>query len=258
MSLSYTQNFDGVSPPSTPAGWIFDSPWVTSTNGVPYSSPNQLSLTGAVANTKYLGTYQTGDGSGSNPTTATCSAWCKLSLPPVLPFGNDHYQGGIAFRGSASTLNTSSTTFYLLYFDINQGIGTGLIRFSKMVSGTLTNLASVDGSLTNSVFYFIQAVLTWNGSANSISCYVQRDTDNYWMDGSGVWQSSQIATITSSDSSITSGEYFGVWGASPTGKNIWIDDFSINSNPSAGGAGGNRRPLDGMKFFSDMTGGIRG
>jgi hypothetical protein len=131
MSVITTQNFD-----STITGWNNDANLTAVSNASAVSSPNVLSLaSGATSSTLFYATYAMADGAGGN-----------VVVSAYFNFGSNHNNAlGLTARGSAATLNNSSTSFYLCQLKIDPSypsLGSSL-TIGAMASGTLTPLASL-------------------------------------------------------------------------------------------------------------------
>ena len=98
-----TEAWDGVSAPSLPAGWNAAADYVTATAHY-RSSPNELLLSNSAGSgANYYATWGTADGvSGQVQVSATVRFGAAAA-------GN---QIGLTARGTASTLDSSSTTQY--------------------------------------------------------------------------------------------------------------------------------------------------
>lgn len=232
MSLSVTENWDGVTAPAIPSGWNVSNAAVVTSTTQKYSGTNSLALSGPSASTNYYCTYGTGDGSGSTNTTITMSAKVGI-FSGFVPPGT--YRTGISFRGSAATLDNSSTSTYVAFLESGGGGGSQTFRLGKIVSGTFTPLTDVtiSGASVLNAWYAIALSFTGGGAfSNSISLTLQRTSDSYWLTSSGSFQSGAATAITSSNNDITTGAYSGCYSMSSP-ADVYLDDFSLSSSASA-------------------------
>jgi hypothetical protein len=196
MPLIDAENFDGVTAPAIPSGWSVGSGFATTTavSGVtPTSSPNMLENTVGLAGT-YYATYGTADSNSGNVVVGSdvTLSGASGSAPRV----------GVTARGSAATLNSSTST-YAAWVDWHST----LVGISKIIAGTETVLFSVTPSSLGNAWYTIGFTLV----GSTLSLTVQRKSDGYWLTSSGAWQSAAAMAISGSDSSITGSGYAGVY-----------------------------------------------
>jgi hypothetical protein len=219
MALIHYENWDGVTAPTIPAGWNVGVGFATSTaaHGItPTSSPNYLLFTPSSATT-FFATYGTADGSGGN-----CTVSSNLQFFQVTGL---HGRMGVTARGSASTLNLSSTSTYAAWVDFSANT-TALVT---IVSGTETPFYTYGIPLTPGDWYTM--FLTCNGTF--ISYMIQRFSDGYWYDGgSSSWIPGQALVYGVTDSSITGSGYAGMLLEQTAGAGGFFggfDDWYFNS-----------------------------
>ncbi len=231
MSLSKTENWDSVTAPAIPSGWNVSNAAVVTETLQKYSGANALGLNSGGAGTKYYCTYGTDDGSSTNSTAVTVIGTAQILFGVVGP---GSYKTGLHFRGSASTLDNSSTSTYVAYID-SDNTGAATFNLAKIVSGTLTTLGSAVTIPTNmnGGWYSITASGTFGGGANSFSLYLQRISDSYYLTSGGAWAAPMAAAITSSNYDLTTGPYHGTFLSSQSGANVYSDDWSLASYGAA-------------------------
>ena len=256
MSLAYTENWDSDTPPALTAGWNTSSAVIVTQATYAYSSPNALSSNASTSGI-VVATYGSGDGSGSGSFTVTLYGICSFNSGTPLSPG--HY-AGIVFRGSASTLNTTNTTWY--YAVANHNLDPedfDYFIFGKMVNGVNTTISSVQltGSFSTNGWYKIYLSMNGDGtSSNNITLQVTRLSDNYTLNSGGSWASGTNTVVSSTDTSILTGQYYGIYLQSPKANDAVVDDWGINTL----GAGSSHIfiPLDGLRITSNLSGGIFG
>ena len=230
MSIA-TQNFDGVTAPALPSGWTFDARMQTSTS-YSTSSPNALELVATTSATYGFATFNTLDGNWGNVVVQ-----CNLLYDPLPGLTGDAIAGVVA-RASATPIVTTSGSFYLAVLDF---VG-AQVRLYSYVSGTATAIATlnVSGGFTATAWYALSMAL--NGSQITVS--VQRLSDGFWINGSGVWSASVAGAIAVTDSSIPAASgYSGIaFQSNQVAQNPYADDWSLTAiattcrpNPSSPG-----------------------
>jgi hypothetical protein len=218
MALIHYENWDGVVPPAIPSGWSVAAQYTTTTaaHGItPTSSPNMLAFTPSTAST-YFATYGTAD-----TTSGNVAVQANINLAQI---SGESARLGVTARGSAATLNLSSTSTYAAWIDYINGV----IACSKIVNGTETILFNPPISLTVATWYTLY--LTVNNSQLTVS--IQRITDGYWFTTSGGWMPSQGFVEGISDTSITGSGYAGILleqEISAGGFYGYFDDWYFNS-----------------------------
>jgi hypothetical protein len=217
LSIIHYENWDGVTPPSIPAGWNAPAQIITTTSGAtPISSPNMITLSSPGSGTLYAITYGTPDTLSGN----------------VAVVGTGQFSLGAASfsvlgRGSSSTLTYAGSTFYEARLDyVNSQVA-----LYKSIAGVQTPIAFV-GSASNPIAFttatWYQIALTCNGTAIAVS--VQRLSDGLWLNSGLGFQSIPTTAISITDGSITGSGYAG-WGASAqTGiDHVYGDDWTFSS-----------------------------
>ena len=230
MSLTASENWDGVTPPAIPSGWYVDSALVTSSSQS-YSASNSLNQSTGSSGTRYWGCYATGDGSGTDPVVIAASVWVKLTNTGITT----DYEAGLVWRGSADTLNNTSTSQYIAHLSSNLAAETYKVVFAKQVSGSYGSLASVTTTdFGTGDWYQVLVDFTRLGGANSTSIAVRRSSDSYYLASGGTWQSGATYAISANaDNSLSTGAYGGVYARGATTGRIWLDDWSLVSGPPA-------------------------
>lgn len=226
MSI-HSENWDGVTPPAIPAGFNCDANLVTTATfagGItPTSSPNALKQSGGSLNTNYCCTWATADSNSGNVTVqANCTWYWSTSTPNSTIFG-------LCARGSAATLNFSSTSFYWFTFDfiVQQ------VAIQKVISGTATVLGSAVSMPTPARGTWYQLEATLNGTALSLA--INRLSDNTWLNSSGSFVGGGATAISLTDGTLTSAGYAGLTGGtnvSAGASDLYSDDWIFaNVNP---------------------------
>lgn len=218
MAILKYESWDSVTAPAVPGGWNLSTPGsslvTTTTAGTisPTSSPNMLESVSA-AGAYGLATWGTADGVSGNVTVQSNIAWIGVGTKA---------KAGVMARGSASTLNFSTTSQYLAYCDPTANIAS----ISKVISGVLTDLftATITGLLATDAWY--QFSFTPNGT--SLSFYVLRLSDSKWLTSSGWVAGSPVAVTSGTDSSLSGSGYAGLLG-DDGGTTIVFDDFYLTS-----------------------------
>ena len=169
---------------------------------------------------KFL-TWQTPDGNSGN-VSATAWFWFDNSFgfgtPPRF---------GVCFRGSASTLNNTSTDFYAAEVSANDySIGAWSITLYKVSSGTWTTIGGLSGMTSNvSAGWF---GLTPSGNGSTISASLVRGSDGYYLNSSGSWVSGARNCLSVTDSAYSGSGYSGIY--SKVGANVlYTDDFALDA-----------------------------
>ena len=218
MSLNITQNWDGVTAPAIPAGWNADSQMITSTARYT-SSPNCMYLNDS-ANTKRYVTY--GTSSGDDFAVATLSTTVFLAIGGVDGFT---YKGGISYRASSGTISNATGVYYWAYF--NWGGGAPELRLASVNNGTVTDITtrSITGTVDN-VWMTIQA--RCSGTLHQVAFI--RNSDGYYLDNTGNFVSGATYAISTTNATITTGNYCGLVASGQTNLNrVYLDDFSVTS-----------------------------
>jgi hypothetical protein len=222
MSVIKAENWDGVTPPAIPAGWNVDANFTTSTTHE-NSSPNGLAFSNvATVNNRYYGTWATADGVGGNCTVST-----------YFYYGGLIGTWGVTARGSAATLNDSSTNQYVAIIQAQPSYPSGnpgtVWQIGIIQSGVFTsfiNLTSVViQRLSANVWYILS--LTCNGSA--LSSQIIRTTDGYYMGGGCVFSSTPY-TLSTSDSTLSGSGYTGFYALQGnSGMGMFLDNWELES-----------------------------
>jgi len=250
VPLSYSENFDGVTAPAIPAGWNTDAVWVT--NGTQFhSSPNSLRSNDNTNVFKWA-TYGTADSLNGASLNLSCYVYFPTSAT------TSQFQYGITYRCNAATMNNTSTRCYAFRVRDNPGNGTGFTALVSISNGTATTIlehANSDGSFAGMGWLWMNAIVT----STSHTLYIQRVSDSFWLNSSGNFLGAFAAAISTTDSTYTTGDYFGVVSLSPFsggGQSIYYDDFSINTPYTTGSL--LRVPMDGLNRYADLHGGMFG
>jgi hypothetical protein len=240
MSIT-TQNWDG-----TITGWNLDANLAASST-FSYSAPNSLALSGsATASTYFYGTYGTADGVGGN---------CEASTYVFFNTVTTDNKAGLTARGSAATLNNSSTSQYIAY--LRCGTTSPKAQISKVISGVETQIGVqvANDNFDAAAWYLLKLSLI----DTAITLSVQRVSDGFWLDDtSGDFISGERTCISITDSTLSGSGYWGVVASQPSSnRGIYSDNYGlIDDNPVSGSL--IRVPLDGLRFTSDLTGGMTG
>lgn len=246
MSLNFSENFDGASAPATPSGWNWDASLITTTTYF-NSSPNSLYLNDTSAAKKW-GTYATSSGDGGYTITSSLKVRLEGSGVEI-----NVYRGGIVYRGSAATLDNSSTNAYWAYLMIQPAAQDKLV-LASVASGVETTVSSVGvtGQIYSTGWYTMSVSVT--NTSHSVT--LQRLSDNFWLNSSGSFVSGASTAISATNSTITSGNYYGV---AASGQNnasrVFMDDYSILTGA---GTGFIRVPMDGLNLRANLSGGMIG
>jgi len=220
--MSFSQNWDGVTPPAIPSGWTVDSVFTTATTPLsgglsPTSSPNVLAMTPASTNTIYYASFGTQDGNSGNVATQVNFA--------VTAVGT-HCRCGVMARGSAYPLSGGSTSFYRALM----GWDTGLISAQRVNSGSFNALATVSTSALATDTWYTLYMTVNSSSSVQITISVQRVSDGYWMNASGTFQSASASVMVVTDNSPLTGQgYSGLTVEQNSGSSnpVYSDDWSL-------------------------------
>jgi hypothetical protein len=218
-----TELWDGVTAPAIPSGWNVDANFSTSSGFTPVSSPNVLLLaSGATTATNFYATWGTADG---NSGYVTVSGYVQFGV------GNKE-RLGVTARGSASTLNNSSTSFYACYLSLNPNFPAlnSLVQIVKIVNGTETSLVAgttVLGSrFTTGAWY--QVIFSLNGP--TLSCQVVRVSDGFYLQTSNAFGAGAATYLTVTDATIGGSGYAGYFANQGTAtSNLIADDWQLDS-----------------------------
>lgn len=216
MSVIYSQNFDGLTPPALPTGWTFSSgSWITSASQF-NSSPN--SLQNAASGSVETATINTSDGNGGDADLA-------VAIRISASSGNDEAFVGVRCSNSAAD-------GYFTAVQIGPSDPKGLTIY-KRVSGTLTALHATPVGATNftTATWYIPEV---EAVGTTISAYCQRVSDSKWMQTDGSWGSTRTAATSVTDSSISGTGKAGLIMFISTGQINWDD--VVYSTAGAGSA----------------------
>jgi hypothetical protein len=229
-----TENWDGVSAPSIPSGWVTTGTSVVTSTSNPRSSPNVLAYPSGTTgqSTTIWGVQPDGivaDSIVSSYLYANSALTAKLNFQLY-----SRYSGS---SGASTPLGSANCYVAIVVF--NNGGASGLI-LDKFVGGSETVLV---GPVFPSAFVtgqYYKLVLSCIGT--TISVQAQRDSDSKWLDNTGTWVTdvSGLTTCASvTDSSVSQSGYSGVgWFTSATtnGQGQW-DDWVLQDNGGGGGAG---------------------
>lgn len=246
MPLNYTQNWDGVSPPSIPAGWNVDAVWTTSASQS-VSSPNSIAVNDNTSTYKWA-TYGTADSlNGASgtlstyfymPSSVTASAW----------------QFGLSYRCDAATMNNASTRCYVARIQDNPVTGVASIALGTITNGTFSSISSVTTASTGfsgQGWHYLE--VRYNGTSHAI--YAQYVSSGQWFDSSGNLVTGKVACINTTNGTYSNGDYVGHFARCPsTSISVYMDDFSIVTPLVTGSL--LRVPLDGLNRYSSLTGGM--
>lgn len=220
---TYTQNWDGVTPPAIPSGWTVDSGITTAapTFGVlPTSNPNLLQYNPSSSNGIFCASYGTQDGnSGNVQVQANFNADAQGS----------HCRYGLVARASVYPFTSLSGNYYRASLKIDTM--TAVIQY--VTAGTFNTLSTLNilGTLNVNTWYTLTFVL----QGSSLSLSILR-SDGYWMGSNGQWQSPGPvqACVGASDSTILTQGYSGLTFEqnATSGNYMCSDDFSLTTiNP---------------------------
>jgi hypothetical protein len=220
VALTYTQNWDGVTPPAIPAGWNVDTDFATlAPNSNWVSSPNTLKLADAhTINVPAYATYATVDGNGGN---VIVSAYFEFN-------GTNACQWGVAARGTGSTLDNSTTSQYVCWLQLNPGFPTlsTRVRISKVIAGTETPIASFVSTDQVAIGFFYQVVFIANGT--SLEAQVIRYADGYSLQPSGLFAPQAASCLITTDGSLSSAGYTGIVAQQgATNSSLQTDNFAV-------------------------------
>lgn len=220
MGVIHTENWDGVTAPAIPSSWNVDSVYTTTSSPTspisPISSPNVLKHAGA-SNADHYATWNTQDGNSGN---VTVSAYC------VCDSITSHTVYGVTARGSASSLNSSSTSQYRGYYDLAAGQGV----IDGYHAGSLFSVATgaATGALAANDWYAVNLSL----SGSSLALTIQRSSDGFWLNSSGAFQSATATYLSATDSTISGQGYSGIYSVQHS-SNVFSDNWSISTYASA-------------------------
>lgn len=214
-----SEAWDGVTAPAIPSGWNADANYLTSTSFY-QSSPNGLMLSNSASSgANYYITWGTADGVSGQVRAST-----------RLRFGGaaDGNRIGLTARGTGSTLDSSSTTQYVLWCKTLSSGGTkDQVTLAKIASGSETQLGAnlMTGTNRFSAGSWYRAWLVCNG--NSLTAQVQRLSDGYWLQGN-TWVSSEAVAVTATDATLSTSGYAGLVMQTAGGaQNLYTDDWLL-------------------------------
>lgn len=223
MATITSQNWDGVTAPSiVVAGWTINASFQTETSQF-VSSPNGLYVPMAFDGYKFA-TWQTQDGNSGDVAAST-----RVRL------ANDDRRntGAVCIRGSASTLDSTTTTQYeaLLFNDDYSGAGF-YVHLIKSIAGVRTTLGTVNGLAADIIDIWCRVILTAVGT--NLSVQVIRSTDGYYLNSAAVWGAASAYAIVATDSSITGQGYSGLYARAQGpgtnhGSTTYFDDFLLET-----------------------------
>ena len=225
MSVIKSENWDGATAPSIPAGWNVGTPTgavaivTTTSDAIPISSPNLIVAGVGTSSGFDTITWGTLDGNAGN-----------VQVQGTFQFNSSGGTGNVAAsvfaRCNSSTANYQSSDFYELCL----AGADAAVEINKYLGGTKSTLFSVPtSSLASGIWY--QATLQLSGSpTTSIRAIVQRLTDNYYLQSGGTFGlGMSIITGTDSSSPITGQGYAG-WAASTgAAQPVYGDDWSLST-----------------------------
>lgn len=221
MPLSYTQNWDGVTPPAIASGWNVDATWTTSASQS-YSSPNSIAVVDNTSTFKWA-TYGTAD--SSNGVIATISSYFLMPSSVTA----SAWQYGLTYRCSAGTMNNASTRCYVVRIQENPATGVASIALGTITNGTFASIVSV--SLGGTAFagqgwHYLEARA--NSNAHTVSC--QNVASGWWLNSGGTFAAPSVACISTTDATYSTGDYSGLFARCPSNSiSIYFDNFSISS-----------------------------
>ena len=225
MSVIKSENWDGATAPSIPAGWNVGTPTgavaivTTTSGGIPISSPNLIVAGVGTSSGFDTITWGTLDGNAGN-----------VQVQGTFQFNSSGGTGNVAAsvfaRCNSSTANYLSSNFY----ELRLAGADGAVEINKYLGGTKSTLFSVStSSLASGIWY--QATLQLSGSpTTSIRAIVQRLTDNYYLQSGGTFGSG-VSIITGVDSSSSiAGQGYAGWAASTgAAQPVFGDDWSLST-----------------------------
>ena len=214
--MPITQDWDSTVAPALPGTWNYAGGVLVTASSLggglsPTSSPNVLAIVSAGLTTP--------------------QQWAAYPLADTNA-GNVSLQANFAGTGNSSGLlfcrsNQSPPGSGAFYYSGGVSLVTGLVSIAVATGGapsTLTSLTSA--SLTSDAWY----VLFLAAINSALTFSLQRMSDSEWLNPSGSFQSTQVAALTVSDSTISGSGYFGVALAAKSASS-YTDDFS-ESEPS--------------------------
>ena len=128
--------------------------------------------------------YLTDDPAGANYTATTRYSVLAVSNGNTAGAGVRHATG--------------AATGYQFFF--NSNFGTPFFRLRKVVAGTGTSLIA---DMTSAGLGVGTYDLTCSAVGSTISGFVQRLSDSFWLTSAGAWQAGQVACMTATDTAIT-------------------------------------------------------
>jgi hypothetical protein len=221
MSFTLSENWDGVTAPAIPSGWVADSALVTS-SVQKYTSPNSLLSN---SNGNYYAINSSADAGGGQ--TVDITSTCYIETPPTT----GSYFMGPLFRCSSTNMTSGGASCYFVNMHCQNNMSTVDVQFSSLIAGVQTDIASVScvfGEVVSSHWYLIH--VTTPGT-NTFDVTVTRASDGWYLNPSGSFQSGAVSVISGlSATTVASGPYYGLaaW-ADNSSMNIYQDDFTVNA-----------------------------
>ena len=211
------QNFDGVTAPALPAGWTFDTGFTTASTVIfgewANSLPNSL---------KY---NRFGFRGNATPTNQDNNNG-NIAVSGVVYFPSgliSQMQWNLFLRANTRTLSSLGYALQIEPAGSNQD-GVGLVKYNNDGGTYMAGGLVGTGQIAANTAYYGQIVA--NGTA--LKVYIQRLTDNQWLNSFGTWQTTRITAISTTDNSpILGSGYVGAQAFQNPNeiKPIYIDDF---------------------------------
>lgn len=210
IDVTYTpslQNFDGVTPPAIPASLTADSNIITAAEAGTISPPNLITTN----STAYGWVYKTS-------VIPSANTYVSLYTVVAVDTGNTI----LYLRSSNTKTSAGGNNAYI--FDFYMGPAFGNLNLYKQVGGSLTALGTLNASVATGIVY--KLTLTANGTA--ISAKVQRNSDGYYLNSSGVFVNSVQTAISATNGDVTAAGYSGFYMGGFNGLSQgWVDDLTI-------------------------------
>lgn len=219
MGVIVAENFDALTPPAMPTGWLSSAGISTQTGtGTFNTSPNALRNT--VDATMQIAYYNTSnDGNGGDAQTS-------FNVIPVSQ--NNVYC--VAYALARMTVPATTQAGLTSYF-FSVDTSTSFVDLGKIVAGTFTNFVTKTEVASFFAGYKFRIFLICIGTA--LTARVQRLNDLKWLDNTAAWKVPVQDYLTTTDASLAGVGKGGVGmqRAGPTELH-YVDDFKFETAPA--------------------------
>lgn len=220
-STSVFEDFDYLTAPALPSGWTVSTGVVTSTTR---SVTASTSVWDNVSGPNHFA-YTSGDSTLGKCCAASVDVWITGD-----PSSRSTVYGGIAYRASSTSLESSAITRMYVYMGSDYDNGQ-FVSF-ELNNGTVINNVFPGSGLTGA--WFRLGVVS---NINTHAVWIRRRSDGYYY-YSGSWSATPGNLFAETNSTVASGQYFGMITNKGGGQTPYLDNFSysaidpVSSGPS--------------------------